>query len=226
MWGYIARKQRPRLSKYVPSLYVRVYRVKKTGNIHSKRSLIICEGISQKETKEILDSWFPHYMWGYIDGLPVKCWRGQVPSLYVRVYRRLILSQIAMCCSLIICEGISYASAVSSRHNGFPHYMWGYIANRTAQQCKNDIPSLYVRVYRLLSCLRIFQCCSLIICEGISEENLEEFRKQLFPHYMWGYIVISGQFAARRPVPSLHVSVYRNRQWHPSGLKKYKCSWR
>ena len=190
MWGYIARKQRPRLSKYVPSLYVRVYRVKKTGNIHSKRSLIICEGISQKETKEILDSWFPHYMWGYIDGLPVKCWRGQVPSLYVRVYRRLILSQIAMCCSLIICEGISYASAVSSRHNGFPHYMWGYIAFYPVCVFSNVVPSLYVRVYRKRTWKNSGNSCSLIICEGISLSPANSLPDAQFPHYMWVYIEI------------------------------------
>ena len=165
-------------------------------------------------------------MWGYIAVMKTKVRHRLVPSLYVRVYRVKTPYTIYTNRSLIICEGISFLDWRIRRWLLFPHYMWGYIILQLYHQYYQGVPSLYVRVYHAAVWPALHGARSLIICEGISSWHSGNFTSPKFPHYMWGYIVISGQFAARRPVPSLHVSVYRNRQWHPSGIKKYKCSWR
>ena len=48
----------------------------------------------------------------------------------------------------------------------------------------DDVPSLYVRVYRYNSDSYDDGQCSLIICEGISLVNEYETRTEAFPHYM------------------------------------------
>ena len=169
---------------------------------------------------------FPHYMWGYIGKWVRTIIEDAVPSLYVRVYRIFITQRFRHISSLIICEGISLPFMKNTYLHTFPHYMWGYIGFWRYVFILISVPSLYVRVYRAAVAKINYTQSSLIICEGISSRPGWIFSMWQFPHYMWGYIVISGQFAARRPVPSLHVSVYRNRQRHPSGIKKYKCSWR
>ena len=155
---------------------------------------------------------------------PHKYW--VVPSLYVRVYRCYCPEPVRIAGSLIICEGISERETTWSGSGKFPHYMWGYIVLRTQNAPFMKVPSLYVRVYhqhgKLLKSLK----CSLIICEDISAQSAADRRQQPFPHYMWGYIPPAGRTAKRSFVPSLYMRVYRNWQWHPSGIKKYKCSWR
>ena len=46
----------------VPSLYVRVYRSDIDDRQGRGRSLIICEGISQKNGRQTQNAAFPHYM--------------------------------------------------------------------------------------------------------------------------------------------------------------------
>ena len=166
-------------------------------------------------------------MWGYIGWLiKIGTWQ-VVPSLYVRVYHRMVGKfRKRMNCSLIICEGISPQPIFQVAHQAFPHYMWGYIEYIKSLTWETSVPSLYVRVYRVPSFLGVDEYCSLIICEDISAQSAADRRQQPFPHYMWGYIPPAGRTAKRSFVPSLYMRVYRNRQWHPSGIKKYKCSWR
>ena len=165
-------------------------------------------------------------MWGYITATNFSSCPSGVPSLYVRVYRTRGTPEEQKRRSLIICEGISGHSRLVCRGLWFPHYMWGYITGETKRQSRRGVPSLYVRVYRSDRGGTTRKTPSLIICEGISSTRqiAEEFK--VFPHYMWGYIPPAGRTAKRSFVPSLYMRVYRNRQWHPSGIKKYKCSWR
>ena len=136
----------------------------------------------------------------------------QVPSLYVRVYRWRRWFRQWICCSLIICEGISARFSVRCSTVWFPHYMWGYIMLARFARCPLDVPSLYVRVYRIQYFLLAIYRCSLIICEGISW--VCQLRKHfvMFPHYMWGYITIYNLNSNIVIVPSLYVRVYRKRQ--------------
>ena len=165
-------------------------------------------------------------MWGYIGAWDHLVREREVPSLYVRVYRVHLYETLTPERSLIICEGISLTANGNITVWRFPHYMWGYIVLRTQNAPFMKVPSLYVRVYhqhgKLLKSLK----CSLIICEDISAQSAADRRQQPFPHYMWGYIPPAGRTAKRSFVPSLYMRVYRNWQWHPSGIKKYKCSWR
>ena len=205
---------------------MRVYRAfpRFPGASHS--SLIICEGISYGREISEKDELFPHYMWGYITATNFSSCPSGVPSLYVRVYRGILGWSAGVSGSLIICEGISRARRNARAAEEFPHYMWGYIAATGAERRVRRLPSLYVRVYRVPSFLGVDEYCSLIICEDISAQSAADRRQQPFPHYMWGYIPPAGRTAKRSFVPSLYMRVYRNRQWHPSGIKKYKCSWR
>ena len=226
MWGYIVSCQIYQSHRHVPSLYVRVYLPYVTPPPASFRSLIICEGISEMGACCYIPGMFPHYMWGYILYPPAGGFKFWLPSLYVRVYRSGSFAYEGKWSSLIICEGIS-PDILDLRYKWlFPHYMWGYIAATGAERRVRRLPSLYVRVYhqhgKLLKSLK----CSLIICEGISGTLIFGGWWILFPHYMWGYIPPAGRTAKRSFVPSLYMRVYRNRQWHPSGIKKYKCSWR
>ena len=139
MWGYISSGALRGAGSSVPSLYVRVYRVKTPYTIYTNRSLIICEGISHPRIWYQIIRMFPHYMWGYIVlGLKDKALTS-VPSLYVRVYHSAIISSILSRCSLIICEGISLSPANSLPDAQFPHYMWVYIeiGNGILQASKN-----------------------------------------------------------------------------------------
>ena len=192
MWGYIAFDSEKNGSGVVPSLYVRVYRHPERVRDMDACSLIICEGISMITCSRSCCLAFPHYMWGYIAGREVVGQNKAVPSLYVRVYRR-VFSFVKWCGGfLIICEGISPFRAYYFCSRPFPHYMWGYIVLRTQNAPFMKVPSLYVRVYhqhgKLLKSLK----CSLIICEGISGTLIFGGWWILFPHYMWGYIT-SGQ---------------------------------
>ena len=99
----------------------------------------------------------------------------------------------------------------------FPHYMWGYIAGQDAGSGRLYVPSLYVRVYRALRHNPRETVCSLIICEGISQDWPMRSRSAPFPHYMWGYIVRQFFTARQRLVPSLYVRVYRR--------NRKVCSW-
>ena len=130
-WGYIDFLRDEERRGLVPSLYVRVYRFHKPTLTGVFGSLTIREGISSYCSICSYFIWlFPHYTWGYI---PYGCRapvRSPVPSLYVRVYRRFLrwLHQIES--SLTIREGISEIRVKPGKQLLFPHYTWGYIAQR------------------------------------------------------------------------------------------------
>ena len=168
MWGYIVYSKIYWIQFKVPSLYVRVYRKISTFQRIKTGSLIICEGISSCVCQFAIFGMFPHYMWGYIGIFYVYSISHSVPSLYVRVYRGAIPSRKSSRSSLIICEGISIGGEIYEKRKTFPHYMWGYIEYGFLTRSRNQVPSLYVRVYRLDRFLKIHHWCSLIICEGIS----------------------------------------------------------
>ena len=188
MWGYIGLSLLQLQTNKVPSLYVRVYRLKKLVGTRSERSIIICEGISQEWVKPKMNFLFPHYMWGYISSASLFSFISFVPSLYVRVYRHPERVRDMDACSLIICEGISMITCSRSCCLAFPHYMWGYIAGREVVGQNKAVPSLYVRVYRHFGHIISAVVRSLIICEGISLTPYCPAPLCLFPHYMWGYI--------------------------------------
>ena len=148
-------------------------------------------------------------MWGYIPLAALVHGRLWVPSLYVRVYRRLDSPERLEQCSLIICEGISGYSPFFFSLFSFPHYMWGYIALVIGYDAYKAVPSLYVRVYHLSNSLDKARLCSLIICEGISALSDSKKDDHRFPHYMWGYICIWFCCGVSVSVPSLYVRVYR-----------------
>ena len=226
MWGYIGVFTITEEKGDVPSLYVRVYR---QGTLYLQiwwRSLIICEGISLPRSSEMRCTTFPHYMWGYIAERERVEKQVKVPSLYVRVYRAAGFGLPVSLGSLIICEGISKIGVREWRSRAFPHYMWGYICLRVPRIHHLFVPSLYVRVYRTHRSPKRKSKSSLIIREGISDKSLTSYDYGLFPHYTWGHICIMKPRAICISVPSLYMRVYRNWQWHPSGIKKYKCSWR
>ena len=76
---------------------------------------------------------------------------------------------------------------------------------------RHKVPSLYVRVYLVIVVTIINIHSSLIICEGISELSADERLFISFPHYMWGYIVLSSYASVIGLVPSLYVRVYRTK---------------
>ena len=139
MWGYIPFSELYHIFNPVPSLYVRVYRLKKLVGTRSERSIIICEGISQEWVKPKMNFLFPHYMWGYISSASLFSFISFVPSLYVRVYRTSFSTLQTVSCSLIICEGISSWHSGNFTSPKFPHYMWVYIeiGNGILQASKN-----------------------------------------------------------------------------------------
>ena len=149
MWGCIVQKQLEVYKPYVPSLYVRVYRKAVSLPSLPYRSLIICEGVSIEAAVIIWEFLFPHYMWGCIAFILACFHERNVPSLYVRVYRYSSSSVLSYECSLIICEGVSWTITRARASRGFPHYMWGCIAERRVSPPHNLVPSLYVRVYRM-----------------------------------------------------------------------------
>ena len=176
---------------FVPSLYVRVYLFRFSLFLYFFRSLIICEGISHLIVKRMVLELFPHYMWGYIDTRNGWGIWTHVPSLYVRVYRRAGSSRTKQSSSLIICEGISTRFFFCEMMRRFPHYMWGFIAISGILFLQSSVPSLYVRVYHLGAGLTTESRRSLIICEGISNLVFNASNCFVFPHYMWGYIVLA-----------------------------------
>ena len=188
MWGYIASFKFLKPASNVPSLYVRVYRIKMHYFLRMTRSLIICEGISRKSKSNLAASSFPHYMWGYIVPENISFSSGVVPSLYVRVYRYSFTAVGLQVSSLIICEGISMIREMMEYIRVFPHYMWGYIAIYQILRRSLCVPSLYVRVYLCAHKWNTYSARSLIICEGISLWPLTIMVSKSFPHYMWGYI--------------------------------------
>ena len=229
MWGYIGYPRAAVLSRPVPSLYVRVYRIPYAARIISAVpslyvrvyripyaarmshmcSLIICEGISAKAADIGANCTFPHYMWGYIASARHQPRSGRVPSLYVRVYRPSNERYGPEGSSLIICEGISDYGTMKTEEPEFPHYMWGYIAVVPFGKIPQTVPSLYVRVYRIAFISWNGVKRSLIICEGISYYIWLSCVIISFPHYMWGYIVFRPAGRLQKPVPSLYVRVYR-----------------
>ena len=130
-------------------------------------------------------------------------------------------SRINTECSLIICEGISMWEKFGADTMQFPHYMWGYIAIFQDRFWEWPVPSLYVRVYRQSDSNALRPVSSLIICEGISEKTAAKSRLYVFPHYMWGYIVLYHRLHCLHHVPSLYVRVYRFGV-HPHQI--YQCS--
>ena len=151
-WGYIDLNPRKLFLLPVPSLYVRVYR---------KR-----------------DEWpkgghpFPHYTWGYIVLSAIRFWLPAVPSLYVRVYRVGSSDFWFLDRSLTIREGISSGTVFQTLRILFPHYTWGYIADINGRLYIENVPSLYVRVYRTKIKHWSWMGSSLTIREGISRCNI------------------------------------------------------
>ena len=178
-----------RLERHLYNLHNEVFEAAES-RINTDSSLIICEGISSYQSLLVSCSLFPHYMWGYI-AEPHRVWDiSAVPSLYVRVYRLVCWTPRRQCGSLIICEGISIQKLNIHQRGKFPHYMWGYIGWPLAVIYRRPVPSLYVRVYRVLEKSVLYITCSLIICEGISSFSILNMWMREFPHYMWGYIEI------------------------------------
>ena len=87
MWGYIDSGLISWPYRYVPSLYVRVYRNWTTSRERWRSSLTIREGISLTDEIFFICWKFPHYTWGYIACILAFWDFLKVPSLYVRVYR-------------------------------------------------------------------------------------------------------------------------------------------
>ena len=178
MWGYIESEGGSGKKWKVPSLYVRVYRTQQTQGLLLLGSLIICEGISERETTWSGSGKFPHYMWGYIAEQFYEDGLYYVPSLYVRVYRVHLYETLTPERSLIICEGISMITCSRSCCLAFPHYMWGYIAPQVILIITGKVPSLYVRVYLLIFLVSQYRQSSLIICEGISLKRILNIIKE------------------------------------------------
>ena len=229
-WGYIVLYLNPGEKRYVPSLYVRVYRALFCPIALCPCSLTIREGISP--VFWIFETFleFPHYTWGYIaPSFPARpLWI--VPSLYVRVYRRFKLCVNFGGRSLTIREGISRQFAERLHISRFPHYTWGYIGESYVMVQPSCVPSLYVRVYRLAVSLkknssvpslyvRVYRDArtnwqpagsSLTIREGISQDSFVVNLYGGFPHYTWGYIICRFPHLSFLGVPSLYVRVYRS----------------
>ena len=195
--------------RLVPSLYVRVYRLKDAFFLLWNGSLTIREGISGYLLTTDAGRQFPHYTWGYIVVKNHECKSHHVPSLYVRVYRTLTPGNCFCSRSLTIREGISKDKFKRTKIEVFPHYTWGYIALVHLISDFLTVPSLYVRVYREKGGYVLTVTCSLTIREGISECEKTMIISEPFPHYTWGYIDITNGRRTTTPVPSLYVRVYR-----------------
>ena len=218
---------------------MRVYRRNRDISHSVKCFLTVCEGVSTLYRQRTQSRQFPHCMWGYIiRACCIYCIQC-VPSLYVMVYRGHKCYRWRWLCSLTVCEGVSLVGVtllpqqrsltvcegVSRLYQAFkdnapfPHCMWGYIVISDTEPFCDNVPSLYVRVYR--------ECCwfipggrrSLIICEGISKVKEEVARNGRFPHYMWGYIEPNRPKGCYCWVPSLYVRVYREKVCNNSNTK-------
>ena len=130
----------------------------------------------------------------------------------MRVYRDFHALPIPAVSSLTIREGISSLKANFCKVWKFPHYTWGYIGSYGTKDLTLIVPSLYVRVYRLLWVFLHSSCSSLTIREGISLKAFYPKHSRTFPHYTWGYIVQHLRRNFILNVPSLYVRVYRFRQ--------------
>ena len=128
MWGCIDSISSLSSSSMVPSLYVRVYRHFCCSIDFRKRSVTVCEGVSDLGIQTQGDWAFPHCMWGCIGWKPGSAGESGVPSLYVRVYRCSRHIREKTCCSLTVCEGVSRLLMQFLKTAKFPHYMWGCIA--------------------------------------------------------------------------------------------------
>ena len=174
------------------------------------RSLTIREGISGFDYSSYYLPLFPHYTWGYIVKIRASSKWGLVPSLYVRVYRLWQRKRWQRKRSLTIREGISALDKIESRDNAFPHYTWGYIDRRKNRWFLENVPSLYVRVYRDARTNWQPAGSSLTIREGISQDSFVVNLYGGFPHYTWGYIICRFPHLSFLGVPSLYVRVYRS----------------
>ena len=157
---------------------------------------------------------FPHYTWGCIVWSRLQWCATEVPSLYVRVYRILPQFSPPLNCSLTIREGVSRTKEFFLCGEGFPHYTWGCIEMDDKLRRKEDVPSLYVRVYRARPCCQSLAGCSLTIREGVSVLGWGSKRAARFPHYTWGCIGEDAKRASLAIVPSLYVRVYRRCYQH------------
>ena len=134
---------------------------------------------------------FPHYTWGCITDKRDGGSAYSVPSLYVRMYRKVHWWYVHQWSSLTIREGVSIGFAVENGILG--------------------VPSLYVRVYHTTRRQKTVLYSSLTIREGVSAKSAAELRQYMFPHYTWGYIVEHGHLVKFWGVPSLCVRVYHGR---------------
>ena len=128
----------------------------------------------------------------------------------MRVYRAREQAERQQAGSLTIREGISRLNNCRKREAKFPHYTWGYIVSVVVFWRERSVPSLYVRVYRIIQEQINWEQRSLTIREGISQVCRARTRWQMFPHYTWGYIEIRARRAIQKMVPSLYVRVYRD----------------
>ena len=190
MWGCIEAYNRTGMAAAVPSLYVRVYRVKNTVFFLWDGSLTVCEGVS------------------FFNGF--CAFNDNVPSLYVRVYLCSVFQVLGTCCSLTVCEGVSPKVGLTRWKNVFPHCMWGCIEYIKSLTWETSVPSLYVRVYRLLWKAYTETSCSLTVCEGVSPVWHTIKIPIMFPHCMWGCIEKNFKPVLTTWVPSLYVRVYRH----------------
>ena len=188
---------------------MRVYRSCSCADICCRCPLIIREGISQFGF--FFSGLFlsPHYTWGYIAWLYFWLSPPAVPSLYVRVYRIPDTGRATTISPLIIREGISDCKKYKAAAQMSPHYTWGYIAEYKTRREEAAVPSLYVRVYRLIWNLPRIWHCPLIIREGISNNADMITACRWSPHYTWGYIAPADSERLCSCVPSLYVRVYR-----------------
>ena len=158
------------------------------SHMRADGSLTVCEGVSCPERFSLPLEEFPHCMWGCIVTERKERQDFMVPSLYVRVYRYKTATMRRCFGSLTICEGVSAIEISLLMCLMFPHYTWGCIAPFGLLCNNTPVPSLYVRVYRLLSAIFSRFGRSLIIREGVSTNRTAQQCKNEFPHYTWGCI--------------------------------------
>ena len=149
-------------------------------------------------------------MWGCIVYDVINIWQMPVPSLYVRVYRRVFGWSAGVSSSLTVCEGVSFWVYVKCWRILFPHCMWGCIAMTYILNPECLVPSLYVRVYRDNQEVQGGRERSLTVCEGVSAFPLSRGVFHMFPHCMWGCIAPRCHSLSLMLVPSLYVRVYRH----------------
>ena len=127
----------------------------------------------------------------------------------MRVYRHNKKYKPVLKSSLTVCEGISGLNYRLLPGYKFPHCMWEYIAAARRYVMRISVPSLYVRVYRIVLHSVVIKTRSLTVCEGISNTDCRLRKSRRFPHCMWGYIELDYNPARAESVPSLYVRVYR-----------------